>query len=109
MIFASERYTLCLFEGAHEILITEIMAERLEHAYCIDIERKNKVKKAMEEKKKQMWNLRREERKWSTWGIYSKRKKNVDQAESAISVAEEQVLEDMCVALSSLGNGNMSL
>ena len=38
-----------------------------------------------------------------------KKKKNVDQAESAISVAEEQVLEDMCVALSSLGNGNMSL
>ena len=60
MIFASERYTLCLFEGAHEILITEIMAERLEHAYCIDIERKNKVKKAMEEKKKQLRNLRRE-------------------------------------------------
>ena len=60
MIFASERYTLCFIEGAHEILITEIMAERLEHAHCIDIERKNKVKKAMEEKKKQLRNLRRE-------------------------------------------------
>ena len=45
-------YTLCLLEGAHQSLITKLIAQGFKNAYRMDKEKKSKVKNAMEENEK---------------------------------------------------------